>query len=49
MLTFIAALIPLYLMWRIITMPFRAEDGDEALGNIIGIVLFVWFISWLIG
>ena len=49
MLTFIAALIPVYILWRLITMPFRAEDGDEALGNIIGLVLFVAFISWLIG
>lgn len=49
MLHLIAALIPLYILWRLITMPFRAEDGDEALGNIIGLVLVFGFFSWLIG
>jgi len=49
MLTFIAALIPIYIFWRVLTMPFRTDDGAEALGQVIGIVLFFSFVSWLIG
>jgi|TARA_B110000908_G_scaffold7993_1_gene9952 hypothetical protein len=49
MLTFIAALIPLYFLWQIISQVFNAQDGDELLGSLIGIALVIWGLSWLFG
>jgi hypothetical protein len=49
MLHFIAAIIPLYFVYAVVKQLFTAEDGAEFTGTLLGIVLFVWVISLLLG
>jgi hypothetical protein len=49
MLTFIAALIPLYFVWSIIQQIAGADDGAELLGSLLGLGLVIWVFSILLG
>ena len=45
MLSFIAALVPLYFVYAIIGSVFSSKNGAELLGSFAGILLVLWIFS----